>query len=124
MHAELEGCRDGTAVAHLVGAMSLRSRNDVVCLEFDPLRRRCIKLAKTRQYRKAAIALAELAHREQDPPSWVRLGMMLLRAGREDAGIDALKQGLWLFRSHRDTKRAAVVARLIADQGHRVSRAG
>src|SRR5687767_8551895 len=63
------------------------------CIEFDPLRRRCVRLAKTGQYRKAAIALAELAHREQDPATWVRLGAMLLRAGRVDAGIDALKQG-------------------------------
>jgi hypothetical protein len=87
---------------------------DPICVEFDPLRRRCIRLAKTGQYRKAAIALAELAHREQDAATWVRLGAMLLRAGRRDQGVDALKQGLWLHRMHRNHRRAAVVADLIA----------
>lgn len=86
----------------------------MVCIEFDPLRRRCIRLAKTRQYRKAAIALAELAHREQDAATWVRLGAMLLRAGRRDSAIDAFKQGLWLHRMSRNQRRAQVVAQLIA----------
>ncbi|HWB75960.1 MAG TPA: hypothetical protein VG755_13420 [Nannocystaceae bacterium] len=87
------------------------------CIDFDPLRRRCVRLAKSGQYRKAAIALAELAHREQDPATWVRLGAMLLRAGRIDAGIDALKQGQWLHRMRRNQKRAEVVAELIANVG-------
>jgi predicted TPR repeat methyltransferase len=93
---------------------SRRHVTDPVCIEFDPLRRRCIRLAKTGQYRKAAIALAELAHREQDAATWVRLGAMLLRAGRREAAVDALKQGLWLHRIRRDQRRAEVVSRLIA----------
>lgn len=84
-----------------------------VCVEFDVLRRRCIRLAKTGQYRKAAIALAELANREQDAATWVRLGVMLMRAGRGNAAVDALKQGQWLHRLRRDGKKAAVVATLI-----------
>jgi len=87
------------------------------CIDFDPLRRRCVRLAKSGQYRKAAIALAELAHREQDPATWVRLGAMLVRAGRVDAGIDALKQGQWLHRMRRNQKRAEVVAELITNVG-------
>ena len=86
-------------------------------IDFDPLRRRCVRLAKSGQYRKAAIALAELAHREQDAATWVRLGAMLVRAGRVDAGIDALKQGQWLHRMRRNQKRADVVAELIAQLG-------
>lgn len=93
---------------------SRRHAAETICIEFDPLRRRCIRLAKTGQYRKAAIALAELAHREQDAATWVRLGAMLLRAGRREPGIDALKQGLWLHRMSRNQRRAQVVAQLIA----------
>lgn len=93
--------------------MPRRVTNSTICIEFDPLRRRCIRLARTGQYRKAAIALAELANRDQDAASWVRLGVMLLRAGRKDAGIDALKQGQWLHRMQQNQRRAEVVARLI-----------
>ena len=56
----------------------------------------------------------ERRNREQDAATWVRLGAMLLRAGRRDAAIDALKQGLWLHRIRRDQRRADVVSRLIA----------
>lgn len=95
------------------------ARHDTtVFVEFDPLRRRCIRLAKAGQYRKAAIALAELAHREQDAATWVRLGVMLQRAGRAPAAIDALKQGLWLLRMGRNARRAAVVAGLIERAQH------
>ncbi len=92
-------------------------RQATTCIDFDPLRRRCVRLAKSGQYRKAAIALAELAHREQDPATWVRLGAMLLRAGRIEAGVDALKQGQWLHRMRRNQRRAEVVAELIAQVG-------
>jgi len=95
------------------GIMPRHRAADTICVEFDPLRRRCIRLAKQGQYRKAAIALAELAHREQDAASWVRLGAMLVRAGRIDNGIHALKQGQWLHRVDRNTRKAEVVARLI-----------
>jgi predicted TPR repeat methyltransferase len=92
----------------------MRPRQDTtVCVEFDPLRRRCIRLAKAGEYRKAAIALAELANREQDPATWVRLGAMLMRAGKGPAAIDALKQGLWLHRMRHDQRRASVVIALI-----------
>jgi len=92
----------------------MRARHDTtVCVEFDPLRRRCIRLAKAGEYRKAAIALAELANREQDAASWVRLGAMLMRAGKSPAAIDALKQGLWLHRRGYDQRKAAVVLALI-----------
>lgn len=95
------------------------ARHDTtVFVEFDPLRRRCIRLAKAGQYRKAAIALAELAHREQDAATWVRLGVMLQRAGRAPAAIDALKQGLWLLRMARNARKAAVVAGLIERAQH------
>lgn len=98
----------------LLDGRGMRPRHhDAVCVEFDPLRRRCIRLAKRGEFRKAAIALAELAHREQDAASWVRLGVMLLRAGKRAAAVDALKQGLWLHRRARDAKRAGVVAVLI-----------
>jgi hypothetical protein len=92
--------------------MRHRPRNAAV-VELDPLRRRCIRLAKDGEYRKAAVALYELAHREQDAASWVRLGVMLLRAGRRDGGLDALKQGHWLLRQARARKKAEVVAMLI-----------
>ncbi len=92
--------------------MSTRHANTVY-VDFDPLRRRCIRLAKTGQYRKAAIALAELARREQDAATWVRLGVMLERAGRLPSAVDALEQGLWLLRRHRDHRRAAVVSSLL-----------
>ncbi len=92
--------------------MPLRHEN-IVSIEFDPLRRRCIRLAKSGLYRKAAIALAELAHRENDAASWVRLGVMLQRAGRVDPALDALKQALWLLRQGHERRRAAVVAGLI-----------
>jgi predicted TPR repeat methyltransferase len=92
----------------------MRARHDTtVCVEFDPLRRRCIRLAKAGEYRKAAIALAELANREQDAASWVRLGAMLMRAGKGPAAIDALKQGLWLHRRGYEQRKAAVVIALI-----------
>lgn len=94
-------------------AMGRRVTNSTICIEFDPLRRRCIRLARSGQFRRAAVALAELAHRDQDAASWVRLGVMLLRAGRRDAGIDALKQGQWLHRMQHNIRRAEVVARLI-----------
>jgi predicted TPR repeat methyltransferase len=97
--------------------MGARHETTVV-VEFDPLRRRCIRLAKAGQYRKAAIALAELAHREQDAATWVRLGVMLQRAGRTPAALDALKQGLWLLRMARNQRKAAVVAGLIERAGH------
>lgn len=82
-------------------------------VELDPLRRRCIRLAKHGEFRKAAVALSELAHRERDAASWVRLGVMLLRAGKREGGLDALKQGHWLLRQAREGKRAGVVAMLI-----------
>lgn len=92
----------------------MRARHDTtVCVEFDPLRRRCIRLAKAGEFRKAAIALAELANREQDAASWVRLGAMLMRAGKGPAAIDALKQGLWLYRRGCEQRKAAVVIALI-----------
>lgn len=97
--------------------MGARHENTLF-VEFDPLRRRCIRLARSGQYRKAAIALAELAHREQDAASWVRLGVMLQRAGRAPAAVDALKQGLWLHRMNRDARKAAVVATLIDRAQH------
>jgi predicted TPR repeat methyltransferase len=97
------------------------TRSTPECIEFDPLRRRCVRLAKTGQFRKAAIALAELAHREQDPATWVRLGAMLARAGRMDAAVDALKQGQWLHRLRRNQRRAEVVASLIAQVTRRAA---
>ncbi|MBC8069895.1 MAG: hypothetical protein IAG13_16275 [Deltaproteobacteria bacterium] len=110
----------GTVIAPPVIAMAFL-RAAPQCIEFDPLRRRCVRLAKSGQYRKAAIALAELAHREQDPATWVRLGAMLVRAGRTGPGIDALKQGQWLHRMRRNQRRAEVVAELIAQVARRAA---
>lgn len=90
-----------------------RQPSPVVIVEFDPLRRRCIRLARHGEFRKAAVALTELANREQDAASWVRLGVMLLRAGKREAAIDALKQGHWLLRQARAARKASVVAVLI-----------
>jgi hypothetical protein len=101
----------------LDNASVMALHRNATSIDFDPLRRRCVRLAKSGQYRKAAIALAELAHREQDAATWVRLGAMLVRAGRLAAGIDALKQGQWLHRMRRNQKRADVVAELIGRLG-------
>lgn len=92
-----------------------RNRSSSVVGPSDPLRRRCVRLARRGEYRKAAVALRALVARDNDAASWVRLGVMLLRARKIDDGIDALKQGLWLHKRARATARVEVVERLIRE---------
>ncbi len=90
---------------------SSRTTHNVI--EFDPLRRRCRTLIRKRSYRSAAIALRELANRDQNAAVWVRLGAALTQCGRSAGAVDAFKQGWWLFRQRGEDRKAAVVTRLI-----------
>ena len=79
----------------------------------DVLCRRACRYARSGEFRKAALALKELASQHQEAALWVRLGSMLVRAHREDEAVDALKRGLWLHRQAGADGRARTVARLI-----------
>ncbi|MEM6991083.1 MAG: hypothetical protein AAF721_11315 [Myxococcota bacterium] len=79
----------------------------------DLLVHRCRTLIRRGKHRQAVGALRQLAHRDQRPAVWVRLGVLLARAERTEASVDALKQGWWLHRREGQHRRAAVVAELI-----------
>lgn len=77
------------------------------------LGRRARRLARKGQYRKAALALRQLAALTQEPAHWVAMGAMFARARRVAEAIDALRQGLWLHRQRGAAARARTVARMI-----------
>ena len=70
-------------------------------------------LVRRGEHRKAAQALQQLANRDGSAAAWVRLGIVLIRARKRDAGIDALKQGRYLHRRAGHRRRADVVEGLI-----------
>lgn len=88
-------------------------RDDPQQAVVDPLRRRCSKLAARGKLRKAAAAAREVVARDRNGAAWVRLGVLLARAGRVDAALDALKQGQFLHRRAGLHRRAEIVAGLI-----------
>lgn len=77
------------------------------------LRRRANRHARRGEYRKAALALRQLAALRGDAASWVALGDMLSRARRPEEAVVAFRRGLWLHRQAGATGRARTVARLI-----------
>lgn len=77
------------------------------------LKRRARRLASKGDYRKAALALRELAALTGDAPSFVALGDMLRRARRVSEALEALKQGMYLHRRGGSRSRARTVARMI-----------
>lgn len=91
----------------------------------DLLAHRCRTLIRHGKHRQAAVALRQLANRDQRPAVWVRLGIVLERSGRASQAIDALKQGAWLHRQAGAPRRAEVVTALIERllQGYRLDTA-
>jgi len=77
------------------------------------LRRRASRHARRGEFRKAAVAMRQVAALRGDAASWVALGDMLKRASRPDEALQALKQGLWLHRQAGYEGRARTVARMI-----------
>jgi hypothetical protein len=77
------------------------------------LRRRASRHARRGEYRKAAVAMRQVAALRGDAASWVALGDMLNRASRPGEAVQALKQGLWLHRQAGSEGRARTVARMI-----------
>jgi cytochrome c-type biogenesis protein CcmH/NrfG len=107
------------ALAHVLldvwGGMARRTnrRHTAKPAVLDPLRRRCSKLAARGDLRKAAAAAREVVARDRDGAAWVRLGVLLARAGRLDAALDAFKQGQFLHRRAGFPRRADIVAHLM-----------
>ncbi|HEY8428897.1 MAG TPA: hypothetical protein VIL20_11005 [Sandaracinaceae bacterium] len=77
------------------------------------LKRRAQRLARKGDYRKAALALRELAALTGDAAAWVALGDMLRRARRVPEALQALRQGMYLHRRAGAEGRARTVARMI-----------
>jgi len=75
--------------------------------------RRAWRHARKGDYRKAVLALRELAAITGQAKNWVRLGDMLLRAQRNEEALDALRQAMWLHRRIGSEGRARTVARMI-----------
>jgi tetratricopeptide (TPR) repeat protein len=77
------------------------------------LERRAMRLLRRGDARKAAITLREAAALNPCGASYTRLGYALMRAGRNDEAVRALKEALYCFR-HGDMRgRARTVARMI-----------
>jgi Flp pilus assembly protein TadD len=83
---------------------------------YHPARRRSVKLARRGEYRKAAVVLRELLIGSENGAVWVRMGILLLKAGRTKQAMDALKQGAWVHARSQHPRRAdavwAVIRRL------------
>ena len=94
--------------------MARQRRRSAQIVQLDPLRRRCARLRRRGEHRKAALALRELVFRDGTAGAWVRLGAALVLAGRTAQAVDALKQGAYLHRRAGAQRRAAVVHKLIA----------
>lgn len=77
------------------------------------LERRAMRLLRRGDARKAAITLREAAALNPCGASYTRLGYALMRAGRNEDAVRALKEALYCFR-HEDMRgRARTVARMI-----------
>ncbi len=79
----------------------------------EMLKRRARRLARSGDYRKAALALREHVALRGDAASWVALGDMLRRARRVPEALNALRQGRYLHRKAGADGRARTVARMI-----------
>lgn len=77
------------------------------------LRRRAHKHARKGNFRKAVVALRQLAALDGRPSHWVALGDALRRARKEREAIRALHQGLFLHSRAGSDARARSVAQLI-----------
>ncbi len=79
------------------------------------LRRRAHKHARKGNFRKAVVALRQLAALDGSPAHWVALGDALRRARKEREAIRALHQGLFLHSRAGAERRASSVAQLILE---------
>jgi hypothetical protein len=79
------------------------------------LRRRAHKHARKGNFRKAVVALRQLAALDGRPAHWVALGDALRRARKEREAIRALRQGLFLHSRAGADARACSVAQLILE---------
>jgi tetratricopeptide (TPR) repeat protein len=77
------------------------------------LLRRARRLARDRDYRKAALALRELTARCPDARAYALLGDMLRRARRDEEAVAAFKEAMWLQRQAGAQGRVRTLARLI-----------
>lgn len=89
--------------------MSSDAQNDTVIA----LRRRAARLLRKGEARKAVLALREAAAIEASGPSFVRLAHLLIKVGKRDEALHALRQALYCFRYDDMRGRARTVARLI-----------
>lgn len=79
------------------------------------LRKRAHRHARKGNFRKAVVALRQLAALDGRPAHWVALGDALRRARREREAIRALHQGLFLHSRAGADARARSVAQLILE---------
>lgn len=79
------------------------------------LRRRAHRHARKGDFRKAAIALRQLAALGGEARHWVALGSVLSQGNKQTEAIEAWKRGLWLYKQSGADRRAATVARLILE---------
>ena len=82
----------------------------------DPVRvlvRRAARWLRRGEERKAVVVLREAASLDASGASYTRLGYALMRAGKKDDALRALRQALYLFRHDDMRGRARTVARMI-----------
>lgn len=96
-------------MSHVRQQVRVRSSED----RLGALRRRARKLAKRGDYRKAARTIREVVALGGEARSWVRLGHLLAQGKRDGQAVDALKQGLFLYRREGAEGRARTVAQMI-----------
>jgi Flp pilus assembly protein TadD len=90
-----------------------RNPTNVIADKAPQLERRAMRLLRRGDARKAAITLREAVALNPCGASYTRLGYALMRAGRRDDAVRALKEALFCFR-HEDMRgRARTVARMI-----------
>lgn len=77
------------------------------------LRRRAHRHVRKGDFRKAVVALRQLAALGGEARYWVALGHVLSRANKYSEAVEAWKQGLWLHKQSGADGRAATVAKLI-----------
>ena len=90
-----------------------RRPTNVIADKAPSLERRAMRLLRRGDLRKAAMTLREAVALNPCGASYTRLGYALMRAGRSDDAVRALKEALYCFR-HEDMRgRARTVARMI-----------
>lgn len=77
------------------------------------LRNRAGRLLRKDEPRKALLAMREAAAHEPTGPAFVRLAHLLMRLGKNEEAVAALKQALYCFRYDHQRGRARTVARMI-----------